>query len=171
MFIRKKLADDKRMGIAIAIVLLAVAALALAVQFWPQRKPNLALAYYSDDDGQTWFKDSAFRVAPFDHDGKTAVMAEIYNYDNGSKEFCAYLAKYADETKRQLEQAIADAQAKGLPPGSVALYNDRAFLNSGTMVKLPGSKNSWIPFNDRRATPVFSIHSPDGSQVDEVFVY
>jgi hypothetical protein len=170
MFIRKKLADDKKMGIAIAIVLLAIAAFALAVQFWPQRKANLAMAYYSDDDGKTWFKDSAFRVAPFDHNGKTAVMAEIYNYDNGSKEFCAYLAKYTDETKRRLETAIADAQAKGEPPGSVGLYNDRPFLNSGTMVKAPGN-SPWVPFNDPRAAPVFSIHSPDGSVVDEVFVY
>jgi hypothetical protein len=171
MFIRKKLADDKKMGVAVAIALLAIAALALAFQFWPQRKPNLAMAYYSDDDGQSWFKDSAFRVAPFDHDGKTAVMAEVYTYDNGGKQFCAYLAKYTDDFKKRLENAIADAQAKGQPPGSVSLYNQRDFLNSGTMVKLPGSKNSWVPFNDPRAAPIFSIHSPDGSVVDEAFVY
>jgi hypothetical protein len=171
MFIRKKFADDKKMGIVVAISLLLVAAFALAIQIWPQRKPNLAQAYYTDDDGQTWFKDSAFKVAPFDHNGKTAVIAEIYSYDNGNKQFCAYLAKYTSDLKQRLESALADAQTKGLPPNSVSLFNDRQGLNSGTLVKSPGDSNSWMPFNDPRATPIFSIHSPDGSVVDEVFVY
>jgi hypothetical protein len=171
MFIRKKFADDKKMGVAVAICLLVVAAFALAIQIWPQRKPNLAQAFYTDDDGQTWFKDSAFKIAPFDHNGKTAVMAEIYSYDDGGKEFCAYMAKYTPELKQRLEAALAAAQAKGLPSNSVALFNDRQSLNAETLVKSPGPNNSWIPFNDPRATPIFSIHSPDGSTVDEVFVY
>jgi hypothetical protein len=171
MYVRKYLADQKTVGIAVAVVLLLVAALVLCVQYWPQKKANLAMAYYSDDDGATWFVDSAFRVAPFEHNGKTAVMAEIYTYDDGSKRFCAYLAKYNSDTKRTLERAIADAQAQGKGPNSVSLYNDHAFLNAGTLVKLPGASNPWIGFNDSRAAPIFSIHSPDGTPVDEAFVY
>jgi hypothetical protein len=170
MFIRSKLADDKVVGAAVGVGLILLAAVAIAYQFWPQKKPNLAQAYYTDDDGATWFADSAYKVAPFDHDGKTAVIAEVYSYDGGSKKFCAYVAKYTPDAKKKLEGAIADAMAKGQSPGSIALFNDRAFLNGGMMVKHAG-KGNWIPYNDPSATDVFSIHAPDGTAVDEVFVY
>jgi hypothetical protein len=171
MFIRQKLSNDKAMGIAIGLGLIAFAAIALAIQFWPQKKANLSLAFYTDNDGGTWFKASAFQIAPFDHDGKVAVMAQIYSYDNGSKKFCAYMVKYTPEAKKQLETAIADAQARGQPPSSVALFNDRGFLNSGMMVKSPGGGNPWIPFTDPRANQIMTINSPDGTAVDTVFVY
>jgi hypothetical protein len=171
MFIRSKLASEKTTGTFFAVGLIVVAAIALLYQFWPHKKADLSMAYYTDDDGATFFEDSSFKIAPFDHNGKTAYIAEVYTYDDGSKKFCAYLAKYTPEAKKRLEAAIADAQAKGQPPGSVSLFNDRNFVNSGMMVKLPGADKQWLAFTDPRASAVFSIHSPDGSAVDEAFVY
>jgi hypothetical protein len=171
MYIRSALNEKKQLSVAAASVLLLVAAGCLAYQFWPQKKANLAATYFTDDDGNTWFKESSYHIAPFDHDGKTAVIAKIYNYDNGSKEFCAYLAEYTPEGKKRLEAALADAQAKGLPPNSVDLFHDHDFIVSAMRVKLPGASNHWIAYSDPRANQVFSIHSPDGSVVDEVFVY
>ncbi len=54
----------------------------------PRRKPKYSVqgVLYSDDDGKTWFADSVYRVAPFDHNGKTAVAAQIYTYEDGRKE-------------------------------------------------------------------------------------
>ena len=154
-----------------AAAMLFVAAIAIAIQFWPQKKPNLARQYYTVDDGQTWFSDQVSHVAPFDHDGKTAVIAEIYSYDDGSKTFCAYLAKYTDDAKKQLEAQIADAQAKGQPVDAVPLLHDALFMRSNMFVKLPGPKNSWMAYTDPRAAEVFSIHTPDGTAPDEAFVY
>jgi hypothetical protein len=171
MFIRSKLANDKIVGVGIGIGLIVLAAVALTYQFWPQRKADLAQAYYTDDDGATWFADSAYKIAPFDHNGKTAVIAQVFSYDDGSKKFCAYMSKYTDDAKKRLESAIADAVSKGQQPGSVALFNDRGFINSGMMVKIPGTANQWLPFGDPRAGAVFSVHSPDGTPVDQVFVY
>src|SRR5215469_441335 len=145
MFIRSKLADDKVVGAAVGIGLILLAAIVLAYQLWPQKKANLAQAYYTDDDGATWFADSAYKVAPFDHNGKTAVIAEVYSYDGGGKKFCAYVAKYTPDAKKKLESAIADSMAKGQSPGSIALFNDRGFLNGGMMVKHAG-KGEWIPY-------------------------
>ncbi len=171
MSVRERLSNDKKMGVAIGIALILVAALALAIQFWPKRKANLEMAYFTDDDGKTWFEDSTYQVAPFMHDGKTAVIAEIYSYDNGSKRFCAYLAKYTPDAQKRLEAALADARSKGQPPDSIELYHDPGFIRTGMLAKLPGDNNSWIPYTDSRVGQIFSIHSPDGSQVDEVFVY
>jgi hypothetical protein len=171
MYIRSALNEKKYLSTAAASGLLLVAAVCLAYQFWPQKKANLALTYFSDDDGKTWFRESSYHVAPFDHDGNKAVIAKIYTYDNGSKEFCAYLAQYTPEAKKKLEAALADAQAKGLPPSSVELFHDHDFIVSAMQVKLPGANNSWLAYSDPRTNQVFSIHSPDGSAVDEVFVY
>jgi hypothetical protein len=170
-YLRKGLADNKRVGVAVGIALILIAGVSLAIQFWPQRRPNLAMAYFTDDDGQTWFRDSLANVAPFDHNGKTAVIAEVYTYDNGNKEFCAYLAKFTPEAQKKLSAAIADAKAKGLPPNSVSLFHEPFFIRTGMMVKLPGRSNPWMSYSDPRASQVFSIRSPDGSAVDEVFVY
>lgn len=129
------------------------------------------MTYFSDDDGKTWFKDSSYNIAPFDHNGKTAVIAKIFNYDDGSKEFCAYLTEYTPSAKKRLEAALADAQSKGLPPNSVGLFHDHDFLVKAMQVKLPGANNPWLSYSDPRANQVFSIHSSDGSVVNEVFVY
>ncbi|MGD0540206.1 MAG: hypothetical protein ABSB33_01685 [Tepidisphaeraceae bacterium] len=171
MYIRNTFSEKKKMSLIAALGLLLLAAVCLAYQYWPQRKANLALAYFTDDDGKTWFKESSYRIAPFDHDGKTAVIAKIYTYDNGAKKYCAYVAEYTPQAKQRLEAAVADAQAKGEPPSSVDLFHQRDFIVSAMQVKLPGDNNPWIPYLDPRANQVFSIHSPDGSVVDEVFVY
>jgi hypothetical protein len=171
MAIRERLRSNTLLGVGISVGLLLVAAMALAIQYWPQKKANLNLRYYTDDDGQTWFSDDISHVAPYDHDGKTAVMAEIFSYDNGSKKFCAYEEKYTSKAKEQIDNAIAHARAKGEPVNEVPLLRDPFFKRANLLVKLPGINNPWLAYSDPRANQVFSIHSPDGSVVDEVFVY
>ncbi|MGD0460913.1 MAG: hypothetical protein ABSB74_00345 [Tepidisphaeraceae bacterium] len=171
MEIRKAIQGKPLAGVGVAVLLLLVAGTILTRQFWPEKRAKLSQAYYSDDDGQTWFQDSVYRAAPFDHNGRSAVIAEIYNYDNGGKEFCAYLAKFTPEAKSRLEKALADAEKSGLSPSSVTLYRDPSFMGPGMLVKKPGSKEDWVSISDPRANDVRSVHSPDGSAVDEVFVY
>jgi hypothetical protein len=171
MSIRERIQSSKIVGISVAAGLILVAVVAMAVQFWPQKKPNLARQYYTDDDGATWFSDRVSLVAPFDHNGKSAVIAEIFTYDNGSKTYCAYLAKYTDDAKKKLEAQIADAEAKGQPADAVPLLHDALFMSGNTLVKMPGKNNEWIPYGDPRAAQVFSLHSPDGTVVDQAFVY
>jgi hypothetical protein len=168
--IREGLNKKKGLSVGLAAAFVLIAVVALIQQFRPVKKANLAQAFYSDDDGKTWFTDSAFLIAPFDHNGKTAVIAEVYTYDNGSKQFCAYVAKYNDQTKHRLDQAIAQAQAQGQSPGSLGIWNDRS-LSANMLVKLPGPDNPWISISDPQSVQVCSVHSPDGSAIDQLFVY
>jgi hypothetical protein len=74
-------------------------------------KPHLSVrllnsAFYSDDDGSTWFVDDASKLPPFDHNGKPAVRAVVYRYDN-DKKFVAYLEKFSDAELAQAQAAIA----------------------------------------------------------------
>jgi hypothetical protein len=171
MGIREALRQKPSVGIGIAAVMILAMAVITAANYWPTKKADLSQSYYSDDDGQTWFADSAYRIPPFDHNGKTAMSALIFSYDNGKKQFCAYLAQYTPEAKKKMDAALAEAQRKGDSPSSVALYRDPAFMKQGLQVKKPGASNHWISYGDRKANEVFTINSPDGSSVDQSFVY
>jgi hypothetical protein len=143
----------------------------MARQFWPQKKADLSQSYFTDDDGASWYVDSEYLVPPVDHNGKTAVFAQVYSYAKGDKQFCAYMTRYSDSAKKKLEAAIADAKSRGQSPNSVSLFQDRGFMQSAIEVKKPGAGNQWINQSDPRAIDVISVHAPDGSAVDQVYVY
>lgn len=171
MSVRERMQTNRLLGVAVGGGLLLIAAIAMAIQFWPQKKPDLAVQYFTDDEGQSWFSGDISNIAPFDHNGKTAVIAEAFTYDDGSKKFCAYLAKYTPEGQKELAAQIADAKSKGQPLNGISLLHDPFFMRANMLVKLPGPTNPWLAYTDPRASQVFSIHSPDGSVVDQAFVY
>ncbi|HEX8340209.1 MAG TPA: hypothetical protein VF624_04805 [Tepidisphaeraceae bacterium] len=169
MGVREQLKEKPAIGFAVTAAFVLIAVLVLARTYWPEEQADLSRAFYTIDDGQTWFTDSATKVAPFDYNGKTAVVAHVYNYANGSKEFCAYLAKFTPEAKTKLEAAITDAARAGKPPESVSLYGDRSFMSNGVLVKPAGPGGEWVPYGDPKAKPLFAVRAPDGSVVDQVF--
>jgi hypothetical protein len=171
MGIRENLREKPAVTTIAAVLLVLASAAIISHAYWPEKKANIEQALYSDDDGKTWFGDSIFRVAPFDHNGKTAVVAEIYSYDDGSKQFCGYLVRMKPEAKTLLEAALANAKQRNEPPGKISLYQDHNFMQRNMEVKLPGANQSWIDFNDPKAQKIFEVHSPDGSTIDQVLVY
>jgi len=158
-------------GIAIAAVLILVAGVILAKQFWPDKKADLSQAFFTDDDGASWYADSGYLLPPIDHNGKPAVFAQVFSYANGTKQFCAYMTRYSASAKKRLDAAIADAKNRGASPDTASLFHDRTFMQSAIEVKKPGAANQWINQTDPRSIDVISIHAPDGSAVDQVFVY
>jgi hypothetical protein len=171
MEIRKLIQGKPIAGMGLGAVLLLVAGVILAKQLWPQKKADLSQSYFTDDDGASWYADSGHLVPPFDHNGKTAVFAQVFSYANGTKQFCAYMTRYSASAKRTLDAAIADARSRGLSPDTVSLFQDRSFMQSAIEVKKPGAGNQWINQSDPGAIDVISVHAPDGSVVDQVFVY
>jgi hypothetical protein len=100
MGIREKV--NEKPGIAVAVVaIIALLAVFLVYRTFsgpavPKADPAAqaaAPAYFTTDDGQTTFTDSSTSVAPFDHDGKQAVKAYMFNV-NG-KQVVGYLEKYS----------------------------------------------------------------------------
>ena len=170
MGIREKLSEKPSLAAGAAAIFVLIAAAIAVRSHWPEKKADLDQALYSEDDGQTWFNDSIFRVAPFDHNGKTAVAAQVYSYDDGKKQFCGYLVRFMSDAKAQLDAALADAQRNGQPPGTVSLYQNRNFMNR-LEFKLPGPNHPWVRYDDPRSFEIRSVHSPDGSALDQVLVY
>lgn len=125
-------------------------------------------AYYTDDDGQTFFVDSVYRVPPFDHNGKTAVRAMRMTYDDGKKDFVAYLQRFTAPVKKKLDAACAAATAAGKPLSTVReFFSQDVFLN-GLEVKKAGPGGTWVPRRSSEGIDIMNTPSPDGSAKEAI---
>jgi hypothetical protein len=102
------------------------------------------MAFYTTDDGATFFADDLGKVPPFDHDGKPAVEAFVFTCDDGQHHFVQYLRKYSDEVKQQLE---ATHTTVTLTPG---------------LIKRPGDAK-WISETYPQASTIMTPKCPDGT--------
>jgi hypothetical protein len=145
-------------GITAALIVLA-----LGFIWWESfgshrgSRPPVQLAFYSDDDGQTWFPDTANKLTPFtDADNKEAVQAFVFKCGDG-KPFCGYLMRATEEAKK-----AAAAQ----PHGGTSI------IMMHSEVKKPGDKK-WVKFDARNTAPFTNItqtfpNCPAGSKPDPV---
>ena len=139
------------------VAALAVAAsIAYVVHTWTNRGGDLPVfpdkAFYSDDDGATWFADSDSKVPPYqDNNGREAVLANVFSCDGGKHAWVQYLQKYTPETKAGLEAQHAGKDAPPGTPGPLA----------GELVKRPGP-GKWIHLSDPAAAAVMTPKCPDG---------
>jgi hypothetical protein len=112
-------------------------------------------AYYTVDDGKTWFPDSIERIPPFDRGGQEAVRAHVFSCRGGRDAFVAYLEKYTPEAQKRLEAARANPEASD--PGIM-----ETVYMTGVLVKKPG-QGDWVNSMDPRAQEVTAITCPDGT--------
>jgi hypothetical protein len=122
-------------------------------------------AFFSTDDGKTWFVDDNANIPPFQtKDGKTAVRAQIYTCDTKTQ-FCGYLEAYSIPDKQMLEAAKA-ANAKGSPPPGGPMGGPMGYPGQ-PMVKRPGAPaNAWVPMGPATMTlyqQVIQVRCPNGS--------
>jgi hypothetical protein len=117
-----------------------------------------AEAFFTIDDGKTWFTDNADKIPPFEKDGKQAVLAHVYRAADGTK-FVNYVERFTPDGKRALEVATKpDPTRKGpAEPGAV----QSAFV-SGREVKRPGDAKWVSSANVREAGQVMAIKCPNG---------
>jgi len=116
-------------------------------------------AFFTVDDGKSWFTDDASKFPPFDKDGRQAVRAFVYRCADGTV-FVNNLERFRPEVKTALEEASRpDPNRKGPPDQTV--FRD-AFA-SGRELKRPGDAK-WVKSNDfRAAAQILAIKCPDGN--------
>ena len=148
----------------VAVVIFLVAGTVAFFSLRPTPKVIIDNAYYTDDEGKSYFTDTIYRVPPFDHDGKTAVRAMVFTYDNGNKEYVAYEMRYTDEWKKKLDAACAQAVKDGRALSSVQEFYSRDLADHGWEVHQPGSASAWVSRTGPQALNVMNQPSPDGSQ-------
>lgn len=115
-------------------------------------KPPGDQAFYSDDDGKTWFPDAVRKATPFPHGGKDAVRAMVYRCSDG-KLFVSYLVRHTELGRQQkgssLEigrpqfaaQALIEVKRPGAATWLPADLRNSAKVTEATGVTCPGNPN------------------------------
>ncbi len=142
-------------GIVVAVlVVLAIFWLASGSSSGPSEPTR---AFYTVDDGATWFPDSIDKIPPFEYQGKQAVRAYVFRCPDG-KEFVGYLERYNDQAKAILDRFREDRAAGRQITNSQEVA--RAEMG-GKQVKRPNDKN-WVVLNPM-ALAQMQAKCPDGS--------
>lgn len=174
MSVREMMNRNPAMAGTIAVVLVLAAIAAAWYSLKPDAQGAPTKAYYTIDDGQSWFADRLDRPTPFEHDGKEAVKAYVYTCDGGRSQFVAYLEKMPAGPKpaaqvKEAEPAAApksEAEARAM---AAKQPRKPAVGQFAALVKKPGDKQ-WLTSADPRYFPTIAPRCPDASaKVDRVF--
>jgi hypothetical protein len=162
MGIRQAIQENRQVGIVVTVVLLAVGGIAIFYQVrgLGSPRPIVPEYYFTTDDGQTLFAESAERVPPFDRGGKQAVRAYVFKCSG--KQFVGYLERYTEETRRlmmQADEAVKNARPGERPPPIIAQAASAA--RAGREVKRPGDA-SWVLAYSSEGTKVTGMQCPPG---------
>jgi hypothetical protein len=165
MNVRETLAENRGRATAIAggaLLLGIVVLVAFQLRGLNNSSPGASpsQAFFTIDDGKTWFPDDSAKIPPFNKDGKPAVLAHVYRCGDGTK-FVNHLERFTPEAKRALEAAQKPADPNTRPPPGQSGAIQSAYVG-GREVKRPGD-TKWInAANFRDAAAITAIKCPSG---------
>lgn len=122
-------------------------------------------AYFTTDDGKTWFVDDISKAVPFIKDGQVAVRVHLYSTDGGQTKIPLYLEKLTDKGLKIHEAARANEK----DISAMISANDR--LQREWLVKRPGDEK-WYPLPHYDVAAAYAKErfkdDPNASQAVEV---
>jgi hypothetical protein len=153
MSVREAMQANKAIGTSVAVVLFLVAGTITAYTLWPHNTHGTATgAFYTDDEGKTFFKDNIFHFPPYQQDGKTVYGALVYSSNSG--QFVGALYRFRPEAKKSLEDSYAKTES-----GDQPMYAFKQQLGAigrwGVEYKLVGDNGKWYGSIPR-------VQPPDG---------
>lgn len=136
-----------------------VAVLAAAVFVWRYlgdgSPPSATRAYFSDDDGKTLFVDDINKVTPFEHNGKQANYAGVYQCGPNGKPFVVFLRRWNDKARAAVEPLLAKT-------GDQKVDKQIADIREGAIeVKKPGDIK-WVSEASSAGATVMTPVCPGG---------
>ena len=156
MGVRERLNDNPRVALGVAAAILVVTCAVVALQFSGAStgEPS-GSAFFTTDDGQSWFIDDATKLAPFQREGKEAVRAYVFECNGTS--FVNHLERFTPDGRKAAETAMG---AKGTEQATSVAGQLRL---SGAEIKKPGAKQ-WTPLSDMaKAGPILRPKCPNGA--------
>jgi hypothetical protein len=117
----------------LAALVVAGTAVAFAARSLGTHPPDTSHAFFTTDDGKTWFSDSSNNIPPFEKDGKTAYRCSVYEC-NG-KQFVLEMQRYDEKSAQALRDAQVAARTQSTDPKKRAPGPNPQF---GLQVKAPG---------------------------------
>ena len=158
MEIRGSLNQNKKIGIGIgaAILLLAIALIAFQLSGNGNGiSGSISAAYYTDDNGKTFFQDDAFKVSPFDHNGKQAYRCDVFEGSDG-KRFVGLIYRHNANGRKRMEEHVASGK------------RDENFLRGialeGNEVKPAGAPDTAWTINNDPVNRMLSVKDPSGQR-------
>ena len=149
---------NRRPGIAgLGVVIIVAIAAAFSLHgVRPKALPGpITQAFYSNDDGQSYFADALGKPVPFDHDGTPAYRAYVYRCENSSRAFVGYLARQVGRDSAAVHStSTADAVSAGVHSSA---------STPGTEVKRPGDHN-WVGLDSAEGAAIVNVTCPDGGR-------
>ena len=161
MGIREKINQNPKQTAAITAGIVGVAILFILWQACGSGPGSSGIsttkAFYTTDDGKTYFVDDSSNIPPYQKNGKLAVRAQVFTCDDGKTKFVGYLEMYSLQDKTVLE-AVAKGQGKGPMP--------MPYMSGQPLVKKPGApQNAWVgigPGTSAIYQQVVTVKCPDG---------
>jgi hypothetical protein len=173
MSIREAIQSNPRMagGITAGVLLVVVAVILWQVTSTGNGRTiaPTAKAFFTIDDGKTYFTDDATRVPPFTtSQGKVAVRVRLMRCGSNAP-FVSHLEKYSDQDKQRIGQRAADSPSS---PGN-AVFAAAMADNRSVLVKKPlTGDHGWIaytPTTARAYDAITQAKCPDGSVARPIF--
>lgn len=160
MGIREQLNDNPQFVTCATVALIVFCLGYIGFQVYSEHNPPPPpnKAFYTTDDGVTFFADNAERITPFDKDGKQAVKAYVFTSDKGKTRFVGYLERYSDAARAEYKKQ-AEATHNQIDPiflGNLASY--------GLEYKKPRTgPGGWVSMHDPDAAGITAQVAADGA--------
>lgn len=159
MGFRETLNKNPQAVTAATIGITVVALLLVVWQLWPSSSGGLTKAYFTVDDGKTYFADDIYKIPPFQHNGKEAVRAHVYRFEESGPGTVVWMEKFMPETKKKIETFYADKKNRGT-------YMPEFYDEMFKLVKKKGT-NDWV--NGAMVLQTWRIVEKNGIVAAEIY--
>src|SRR5688572_15728049 len=105
MSIRQKMNDNPSIGIGVTAVVILIAVTIIWFQLSGGTTESPDTAFYTIDEGRTYFEGDVNQVVPFEHEGKQALRAFVYQCGNDAP-FVGVVGRYNAQGRREMEDYI-----------------------------------------------------------------
>lgn len=157
--LREMLNQHPKPSAAIAgmIVVIGLAAVVLNVGGSGRRPVSEGRAYFSVDDGKTWFADASSNPSPFNKDGKTAYRVFVWRCGT-AEPFVSHLFRNASSSTGGDRSKAATNADDRTPP---------AMSGASIEVKRPGTGDrGWVRADSAEGSAIARPQCPDGTTKD-----
>ena len=127
----KYIRQNQQMSVLIAGVFFVIAIVIGWMSLSPSGPPKVTKAFFTVDEGKSWFVGDVETITPFDVDGKPAVRAYLFRCP-GKGVYCGLLSRH-----------IGGAEKKTVEPSQSTASGNRSQSNPAKEFKKPG-QSQWI---------------------------
>jgi hypothetical protein len=118
--------------------------------------PGQKTAFYTEDNGKSFFKDDINKLSPFDHNGKQAYRCDVFQTDGG-KQFVGLVYRYTPGGRQMFESYLPNRSKDA--DGSTR----RSIDQMGMEVKPVAASDSAWALNDDMSTSRLQASMKDPS--------